>query len=346
MLRMRDPDRLPLACHPRVHTRDIDEAALLHGHAYTPVRLAQPPRSAPFDWTGNYLNLGLATLAAHRFEGGMQLTREDVKHSFCLAIPIGTAGGEGTQAGISVPLARERSGWLTAPEHKMGLRVADGYEGINLILARADVEEALGALLGQPIGTPLQFVPQFAIDAPGSASLLRLIRYVLTEADEVDSALSSPLIAARLGESLTLQLLAVQPHNYSDRLRAPAPPAEPRYVRQVAAYLESNLASPIRMAELSTLTGVSLRAIQLGFQKHRGCTPVAFLREQRLARARTMLRAGHALTVTQVAAACGFEHFGRFSIQYRAAYGESPSQTRGATRGGGGAHHAAPNTLD
>jgi transcriptional regulator GlxA family with amidase domain len=80
------------------------------------------------------------------------------------------------------------------------------------------------------------------------------------------------------------------------------------------------------MAELSALTGVSVRSIQEGFQKHRGHPPLVFLRLLRLAKARELLSRGDC-SVTGAALACGFEHLGRFSVQYRAYFGESPSRT-------------------
>lgn len=107
-----------------------------------------------------------------------------------------------------------------------------------------------------------------------------------------------------------------------------ARPCEPRYVRQVAAFLASNFARPIRMAELSSLTGVGIRSIQVGFRKHRGCSPLAFLRALRLKQARALLCTSQTKMVAEVAYACGFEHLGRFSAQYRAEFGESPRQTR------------------
>jgi AraC-like DNA-binding protein len=48
---------------------------------------------------------------------------------------------------------------------------------------------------------------------------------------------------------------------------------------------------------------------------------------RRLEAARSMLAAGAASTVTDAAVRCGFSHLGRFSITYRRAFGESPSDT-------------------
>jgi transcriptional regulator GlxA family with amidase domain len=52
-----------------------------------------------------------------------------------------------------------------------------------------------------------------------------------------------------------------------------------------------------------------------------------FLRKRRLLRARGMLLGRSEHTVAQVAYSCGFEHLGRFSAQYRAEFGEKPTES-------------------
>jgi AraC-like DNA-binding protein len=54
---------------------------------------------------------------------------------------------------------------------------------------------------------------------------------------------------------------------------------------------------------------------------------LSFLRERRFEVARARLLASSAATVTDVAVASGFEHLGRFSVEYKKRYGESPTQT-------------------
>jgi transcriptional regulator GlxA family with amidase domain len=57
------------------------------------------------------------------------------------------------------------------------------------------------------------------------------------------------------------------------------------------------------------------------------------LARRRLEAARDALRvASPQTTVTQVAADCGFFHFGRFAFHYRRAFGETPSATLARAR--------------
>jgi AraC-like DNA-binding protein len=79
--------------------------------------------------------------------------------------------------------------------------------------------------------------------------------------------------------------------------------------------------------EVARATGVTIRALHAAFRAHGGGSPLSFLRERRFELARARLLTSSAATVTDVALASGLEHLGRFSIEYKKRYGESPAQT-------------------
>ncbi len=148
------------------------------------------------------------------------------------------------------------------------------------------------------------------------------------QAEDTASVLTSQLVVASLADTVMFGVLQGLQHNHSARLHAASRPAEPRYVRLAAEYLDAHATQPIRMIELAAVTGVSVRTLQTGFVKHRGCSPMAFLRDRRLVLARTQLLGNPHSSITQIAVASGFAHLGRFSAMYRARYGETPSATR------------------
>jgi len=83
------------------------------------------------------------------------------------------------------------------------------------------------------------------------------------------------------------------------------------------------------MTELAAVAGVSLRALQTGFLRHRGCTPMEFLRARRLDLARTrLLASAPGVSIATIARECGVSHLGRFSAHYRARFGERTTDTR------------------
>jgi AraC-like DNA-binding protein len=61
---------------------------------------------------------------------------------------------------------------------------------------------------------------------------------------------------------------------------------------------------------------------------------MAYLRRARFVRVREALRAAEASeNVAGIAMSLGFTHMGRFSVEYRKRFGESPSQTLSWRRG-------------
>ncbi|MFC3450182.1 helix-turn-helix transcriptional regulator [Amycolatopsis speibonae] len=104
--------------------------------------------------------------------------------------------------------------------------------------------------------------------------------------------------------------------------------AVPETVRRGIAFLEANPDLDLGVADIARACRVSVRALQLAFRRHLDTTPMAYLRQVRMDRARAELSdAAEGTTVTRVAAKWGFLDGSRFSAQYRAAFGESPSHT-------------------
>jgi AraC-like DNA-binding protein len=107
--------------------------------------------------------------------------------------------------------------------------------------------------------------------------------------------------------------------------------AEYRYyvVRRADVTMRSLIGEPYSSMQLCKRLGMSERNLELYFHESLGVTPKTWFQYLSLHQARTMLRRGGPGrgSVTDVALACGFEHFGRFSEAYRELFGERPSET-------------------
>lgn len=84
----------------------------------------------------------------------------------------------------------------------------------------------------------------------------------------------------------------------------------------------------VRLQELAGAAGISERALRQAFLKAYGMGPVELLKARQLALARLMLRrSGRRGSVSSIAAKLGVFSFGRFAVEYRRLFGESPSKT-------------------
>jgi transcriptional regulator GlxA family with amidase domain len=111
-------------------------------------------------------------------------------------------------------------------------------------------------------------------------------------------------------------------------------PIRQRY-QQIADRFEeavrTNLATLDRVADISETIPVSRRTLLRAVRVIHGTTPSRFAQSLRLAEARKALLSAHAAseTITEVAMRFGFRGLGRFAADYRAAFGENPSETMG-----------------
>lgn len=104
-------------------------------------------------------------------------------------------------------------------------------------------------------------------------------------------------------------------------------------INRARTYVEEHFDQVIRLEDLCTYAGVGLRTLQRCFKSHFQISPVAYIKATRLNSARRDLVSADPLgdSVTRIALRNGFSHLGRFSVAYRAHFGESPSETLAAT---------------
>ena len=110
-----------------------------------------------------------------------------------------------------------------------------------------------------------------------------------------------------LGESLSYQRRAKVVHQARERVMA------------------SGADGSVTVEDLCRELAVSRRALQYSFQEVLGVSPQHYLRGVRLNGARRAIK--HSSAVSDAAVAWGFWHFGRFAQDYKALFGELPSQT-------------------
>ena len=100
-----------------------------------------------------------------------------------------------------------------------------------------------------------------------------------------------------------------------------------RVMRRFEQVLQANLEGPLYMTELCAAVGVSHSTLRTCCQEHLGMGPKRYLLLQRmhLVRRALLRRGPESTTVTEIATNYGFWELGRFAVEYRSLFGESPS---------------------
>lgn len=98
---------------------------------------------------------------------------------------------------------------------------------------------------------------------------------------------------------------------------------------EAVSLMENNIREPLSTEEIAGLVGVSRRQLERLFKQHLDALPSRWYLEQRLHRARDMLKQG-SQSILQVGLSCGFSSGAHFSNAYRAYFNRSPRDERSA----------------
>ncbi len=96
----------------------------------------------------------------------------------------------------------------------------------------------------------------------------------------------------------------------------------------VCDYAISRLHQPITLTALEQVGRMSKRSLHYVFQSRFGCTPMQWVRQERLSLARSQIHsAKNGVSITSIALSCGFTKPARFADYYNQHFGELPSVT-------------------
>lgn len=95
----------------------------------------------------------------------------------------------------------------------------------------------------------------------------------------------------------------------------------------VCDVLLSNLGKRWTLTDMEQISGLSARSLQYAFKSRFECSPMDWLREQRLQLARRRLLQSDFKTVTQLALECGFGNASQFAAFYKTRFGVTPRNT-------------------
>ncbi|MGC4868699.1 AraC family transcriptional regulator [Micromonospora sp. DT53] len=205
------------------------------------------------------------------------------------------------------------------------------YDNVDTFVARlprALLEEVAHAQTGIS-GADLRFDSSRPISTALGRHWTNTISHLARSVLPDPALMANPLVAGPTRHLLAATALAVFPNTAHNMTLRPAGGVTPQALRRAVSYIDDHVDQPITVDQIAA-AGVGARALQLAFRRHHDTTPMRYLRQVRLQRAHRDLQAADptaGTTVTTIAGRWGFTHPGRFSTDYRATYGCSPSHT-------------------
>jgi AraC-like DNA-binding protein len=199
-----------------------------------------------------------------------------------------------------------------------------------ITLNRSLLENQLNAMLARKLRTPLRFNRKIDCHSAPSKSMQRTLKWLISELEHSHSLLNTtPMVFEQFEQLLARTLLNAQPHNYCRELACKQGRDIPAYVRRVEKYIDENCSAEITMDQLVLISKVSARTLFDGFKRHRKISPMRFLKKTRMEYVHQALKEAdpRATSVTDMALFWGFNQLGRFSVEYKKSFGQSPLTT-------------------
>ncbi len=178
---------------------------------------------------------------------------------------------------------------------------------------------------------PIRFTDVCTTTPKAARHLAATIDYLAAGLRGRPEVMAEPLVTGAAGRLLAAAALTAFP---STALVEPTiedrHDAHPATLRRAIAFIDDHAHLDISVAEIAAVAHVTIRALQYAFRKHRGTTPLGYLRQVRLQQAHHDLLIADTddrATVTDIAARWGFFHPGRFAHYYRVTHGCPPYRT-------------------
>jgi len=289
-------------------------------------------------------------LSPGQFEGkvidiwfeGLQLFRETTnrsvsqagttwKGSYVVGIPVNMKGSGLFAKQVLTPdsmltFHSDKDFTLTTPEH---------FDVVALAIPEKILIEAMQPRSNDELGKLFPSSPAVLVTPPGQLDELRnCLLSILDPRNFEPELLAYPQVQKAMSSAIIGHLAEV----LGSASEAPPPSRsfKGRYqvVREATDYALSHTDEPITVSDLCIKFNISRRMLNYCFMEVLNTNPVLYLRTLRLNGVRRELRdtIASAQAIRDIACKWGFWHLSRFAGEYRALFGELPSETQRGLR--------------
>lgn len=218
---------------------------------------------------------------------------------------------------------------VVTPGVNQELAMSGNCRRLHVAIQRTALRNTLEEILNRPAVDELVFKPTMDASRGEQGEWWRLVRLVAAEAQsDTPSLFSNALVAADIEKAMIKSLLICQPSNYSEEIEESLGTAAPEYITRARNFIHRHARESIAVEDIAHAVGIGRDKLFEGFREHYGITPFAYLKKYRLERVHEALTSDRSRNnISAIASDWGFPHLGRFSMEYRELFGETPSQT-------------------
>lgn len=314
-------ERLPVE-HSEFRTADPDKAEALSAEMYG----AFHPRYGPvehFTFDGRRTSAGEMSLD-HLVHSTMSIECAPLDYLMFIVI----TGGSLTVTAGDLETRLRMGDTAVCP---VGVPLTISWERLNKEVISVPLRAAEEAAAEYGNTGELRFVGTTPVSPAMDRFWRATVGYVASQLETPDSPLTEPLVYSRTLNLLGTAAVRTFPNTTMTADYQPGPgQVAPAALRRAVGYIDANAHRPLTLSDIAAAVSAPPRALQHGFVREYGTTPLGYLHRVRLERARRDLQAADpasGATVESVATRWGFPNPRKFSDTYRDIYGQAPIQT-------------------
>jgi len=312
------------------HTRDVEAIRALLRATYDKDFAIAPARRGDRHIDLRIDGFDLPNMFIHhlRFATGIALEGSRSNDHYVICLPL-TGCAEASAGGTSIACDPNSGVIFCRPATPASmLRTEAPMAALNLTISQSAVMRQLAALLGEPVDAAPEFASTMDLNEGHGRNLARYLLLALTDFQQTDRPIWTPIMISAFEDFIISKLLVSHPHDFTKALQKAEKPIAPRDVKRAIDFMEARLGAPIAIADVAEASGIAGRTLFKHFRDFHGISPMQYLRNSRFGKVReALLRADPEQSVTEIAMNWGFTHMGRFSLEYRQRFGESPSES-------------------
>lgn len=224
-------------------------------------------------------------------------------------------------------LARPNEGFLFSPDEPVDLDWHDDCTAVVAWIDQKILRDMFCTVIGHFHSDTIRFPAHIKLDRGIGLSIRNSLGTIVHETDDDNSLFSRGVSSKSIEEVLLTSLLYASSDvaELKEREKLHGTSSLQAALDYIFAHIEDDITS----TDLVEATGVSLRKLQYDFATHLGIGPMKKIRQEKLLRARELLKssAPDTTTVADIAARWGFYDRRYFTKVYKAEFGEWPSVT-------------------
>ncbi|ANQ85156.1 AraC family transcriptional regulator [Azoarcus olearius] len=307
-------------------SRDVDETRRIVAGIYCDHRLEQLRGSECLDYHHVHQRVGAVSFSQMRYGADVMVAPGSLQSFFLIQVPL--SGRDRMRIDGAELDSDPRHATVHAPHSGLTMNWSGDCTKFVVRIERDALERHASALAGRDVSRTIAFCNRVDLQDPMARSWVSTAQHLFGELRSNPALADQPLVSNHIEQLLLTTALNWLPGSFANATSGGARLVLPRHVRRAEELMRGCPEQPITMESLAAHVGVSARTLYDGFRNFLGVSPMRYLRDLRMERARAdLLDPAQPASVTTIATHWGFFQLGRFAADYRRRYGEHPRET-------------------